>query len=437
MTNMKTLQGHAAEPIARKGRWTLVGFLCTLFVFYTVDRALLGILAVPIQDETGIDNVRFGILSAAVFWTYSVCVPFSGLAGDRFNRARLIGCAVIAWSLMTFLAGFATGFWSLLLLVSVAICAPQTMYGPAANALIAEFHDKTRTLALSCHQAAYYTGWFVSGAAVAGVVALFGNWRWAFHIFGLVGLVLGIAFLFWSRASQTSQTSPTSRTSQTLRASLRAFFGCRTALLVAACYVTEVFVGYGYSAWGPKFIAQKFNLSAAAAGTGVMFWHYAAAFAAILVAGALTDRFVRRWMRFRLFLSAAALVVSMPALVLFGMSGCLTVVWISAALLGAMLGVIGANQFTALFDVVPSESRSGSIGFLNVIAGLVGSLAPIALGALSQRFGVLGFELGFASMAAAQIIPFLALLAAARWTFGRDVLAGVRIASGFRSPKSE
>jgi len=193
-------------------------------------------------------------------------------------------------------------------------------------------------------------------------------------------------------------------------------------MLVAICYVSEVFVGYGYSAWGPKFIAQKFNLSPSEAGTGVMFWHYASAFAAILVAGALTDRFVRRWPRFRLMLSASALVVSMPMLFLFGTSGNLPVVWLSAALLGAMIGVIGANQFTALFDVVPSEFRSGSIGFLNVIAGLIGSLAPIALGALSQRLGVRGFELGFASMAALQVIACLALVAAARWTFSRDAL---------------
>jgi hypothetical protein len=43
------------------------------------------------------------------------------------------------------------------------------------------------------------------------------------------------------------------------------------ALLCAFAYVIEVFVGYGYSAWGPKFIAKKFNLTPGAAGTGVMF----------------------------------------------------------------------------------------------------------------------------------------------------------------------
>lgn len=403
-----------------KNKWTLVAFLCALFVVYTIDRALLGVLAVPIQNETGLDNVRFGVLSAAVFWTYSVCVPFSGLAGDRFNRARLIGIAVTVWSAMTFLAGFATGFWSLLLLVSVAICAPQTLYGPSANALIAEHHDETRTFAMSCHQAAYYTGWFVSGAAVAGVLAVFGNWRWAFFVFGTVGLLLGVSFLLWSRRFAPAIRMVEQSSKPTVKQSIKAFFGCRSAMLVAVCYVAEVFVGYGYSAWGPKFIAQKFNLSASVAATGVMFWHYAAAFAAILVAGRVTDRFVVRWPRFRLALSASALVVTMPALVLFGTSDSLPVVWAASATLGAMLGVIGANQFTVIFDVVPSQYRAGSIGFLNVIAGLVGSFSPIVLGALSQARGVAGFELGFAAMAGVQVIACLALVVAATRTFLAD-----------------
>lgn len=410
-----------------RSKWGMLCFLCGLFVLYTIDRAMLGLLAVPIQQETGLSDVKFGVLSAAIFWTYAVCVPFSGLAGDRFDRAKLIGIASIAWSAMTFLAGFANGFWSLFLLVSVAIAAPQTLYGPSANALLAEQHKDTRTIALSCHQAAYYVGWFVSGASVAAVTALCGSWRGSFFVFGSLGLLVGTMFLLWSRktARAADETSLRPKASKQLNfsASLRAFFGCRTAVLAAVCYVAEVFVGYGYSAWGPKFVAQKFSISAAQAGTGVMFWHYVSAFAAILVAGFATDRFVRMMPRFRLALSAGALVVSMPTLALFGMSSSLWVVWGAAAMLGAMIGVVGANQFAAVFDVVPSQYRAGSVGFLNVIAGLVGSTAPIALGALSEKMGVRGFEIGFASMAGVQLVAATALVLAMAFTFRRDYAA--------------
>ena len=407
-----------------RNKWVLLALLCLIFITYTVDRALLGLLVVPIQKDLGLTDVQFGFLSAAIFWTFSVCVPFSGLAGDRFNRAKLIGFAAIAWSAMAILAGFAGGFWTLFLFASVALVAPQTMYGPSANALLAEQHVKTRTVALSCHQAAYYTGWFVSGAAVAGVLAIFGTWRAAFFTFGTVGLVLGVFFLLWTgrtdKMSSIEQSNNPNK--QTIKQSLKAFFGCRTALLVAVCYVVLAFVGFGYASWGPKFIAQKFALTPSAAGTGVMFSYNAAAFAAILVSGFVTDRLVKRFPRFRLALSVGAVLLQIPALVAFAFVPSLPLVWTAAAFLGAMMGVVGANQFTMIFDVVPSQYRAGSIGFLNVIAGLVGSTAPIILGTLSQGYGVRGFEIGFASFGGVVFVAVASLVSAMLFTFKSDLI---------------
>lgn len=290
---------------------------------------------------------------------------------------------------------------------------------------MAEKHTETRTIALSCHQSAYYIGWFTSGAAVSVVQGWCGSWRGPFFTFGAVGLLIGVVFLLWNRKG--SGKSSAKRVQQDtgkigFKASLRAFFCCKTAVLVATCYVGEVFVAYGYSSWGPKFIAEKFALTSAEAGTGVMFWHYASSFVAILLAGLVTDRVVKQMPRFRMALSATALIVSIPALVLFGLSDSLPVVWASAAALGAMIGVIGANQFTAVFDVVPSQFRAGSIGFLNVVAALVGSTAPIALGWLSGKYGIRGFGVGFAAMAIVQVIAIVGLLLAIAFTFKYDFI---------------
>lgn len=401
-------------------KWILLFFLCLIFVVYTVDRALLGILALPIQQDTGISNVRFGVLSAGIFWTYAICVPFSGLVGDRYNRMLIIGLAALSWSVMTVLAGFASGFWSLFLLVSVAIVIPQTLYGPSANALIASCHGDTRTVAMSCHQGAYFVGWFVSGMAVTAVVSKFGSWRAAFLVFGAVGILLGGWFLVMGcRAGRLSREHVSGR-SLPIGESLRAFFGCPTALFCGMGYVAQVFVSYGYCAWGPKFVAEKFGLSVSQAGTGVMFWHYAASLVAVLVTGLVTDRLIGRWPRIRMVLSMCAMILSVPALVVFGQCPRLAVVWAAAAVFGVTQGVQGANQFTAVFDVVPAACRSSSVGFLNVMAGLCGSLAPIMLGALSQRQGVAGFELGFSLMGTLQGVTVFAVAAACFMTFRKD-----------------
>ncbi len=404
-----------------KNKWVILAALCVLFVVYTVDRALLGLLAIPIQEETGLSNVRFGVLSSAFFWGYALVAPFAGLAGDRFNRARLIGFAAVTWSAMTFLAGFSSGFWSLLFLASIAVVVPQTLYSPTASAFIASLHKETRTVAMSCHQAAYFMGWFLSGAVVAGLVALFGTWRAAFFCMGAFGMIAGCVFLFIAGRAQAGTTSAAAVVEKPLlKDSIRAFWGCRSALLAGVGYVAAAFVGFGYATWGPKFIAGKFSISAAEAGTGVMFWHYTASFAAILVAGVVTDRFVKRFPRFRLLMAIGAFVLAIPFLLLFAFGTTLSASLTGAALLGATFGVLGANQFTNLFDVVPAAHRAVAIGFLNVVAGLVGSTAPVLLGALSQRYGQAGFEWGFAAMGLSFVLSIVAFAVSYFVTFNKE-----------------
>ncbi len=405
-----------------KNKWTLLAFLCGIFFIYTVDRSLLGILALPIQRETGISDTTFGILNAAIFWTYAAVVPFAGIIADRANRGRLIGLAAFAWSVMMIASGFANGFWSLLILVSFAITAPQTFYGPAANALIATHHRATRTIALSVHQAAFYTGWFISGAAVAACLAIFQTWRAVYFVFGALGILVSLAFLFVFGREKSAAVAREVKPKLRVVDSLRAFFCCPTALLLAVGYVAVVFVSFGYSAWGPKFVALKFNLSPEKAGTAVMFWHYAAAFAAIVVAGGVTDFFIRRWPRFRLALQSIVLLLASPMLAIFGLGSSLVFVFAAAATFGLMRGLFESNAFAALFDVIPEAHRSAAVGFMNVLAGTLGSLSPIILGMLSDKKGLHGFEIGFTILGVALVGASLALAAALFFTFRHDYI---------------
>ena len=75
---------------------------------------------------------------------------------------------------------------------------------------------------------------------------------------------------------------------------------------------------------------------------------------------------------------------------------------------------------SAVYDVMPSRFRAGTVGFLNVLAAFVGSFAAILLGTLSKRLGIFGFELGFALMGAVTLIAAIAYGAAALFTFEGD-----------------
>jgi len=408
-----------------KNKWTILGFLCVTFVIYTIDRALLGPLAIPIQKDTGVSDIELGLLNAAVFWSYAVAVPFAGWVGDRFNRFLLIGVSIVTWSAMVFLVGFAQGFWSLFLLVGIAVTVPQTLYSPCAFATVAKYHTDTRSIAMSCLQGGFYTGWLLSGVAVAGVLAMWGSWRAAYFAFGALGVCFGFAFLAYVRKSGIGDGKSEcggERPRPTFAASARAFFCCPSALLAAAGHVSFTFVAFGYTAWAPKFVALKFGLTPAAAGTGVMLYHFVAAFGAILVAGYVTDRLVGRFPRFRLGLQILSLLAAVPMLALLGRSSSLAWVWTAASLFGVAKGLFEANSVNSLYDVIPGEFRASAIGFLNVLCGVLGSLAPVVMGALSQAEGVAGLSRGFALFGGVLALAAVLMGLSYFFTFRRDRL---------------
>ena len=69
-----------------------------------------------------------------------------------------------------------------------------------------------------------------------------------------------------------------------------------------------------------------------------------------------------------------------------------------------MRGLFQSNTFTSIFDVVPAESRASAVGFVNVFAYVIGSFAPVLFGFISHRWGVRGFEVGFASLGALLVV---------------------------------
>jgi hypothetical protein len=55
---------------------------------------------------------------------------------------------------------------------------------------------------------------------------------------------------------------------------------------------------------------------------------------------------------------------------------------------GCFKGVYDANIWAALYDVVPVNRRATAVGAMNAIGWLGGGTAPVAMAALSQRWGM-------------------------------------------------
>ena len=389
-------------------KWMTLAFLCLAFFFYMSDRQLFGILLPAIQNETGLDDVQLGFIDTAMYWVIAIMMPFSGFAGDRWPRTRVITCAIFGWGALTLLTGLAGGLFGFLLLRSVLCTGVQTFYGPSAYALMADEHKTTRTTALSLHQGAMYTGMLVSGALVSVILAEFGSWRWVYFLFGGATIAVGVAFasVFWRDARMSALGARKS-----LRDGMKTFFCNPAALCAGSGYVALIFCANACMSWAPKFIGQKFSLDVGTVGKGVMFGPNLAAMLTVLTAGFVTDYFVRRFPRFRLGVQIFALLCGVPVFAVFGFATSAGMMFAMLVGWGIVRGLFQSNTFTSLFDVVPAESRASAVGFVNVFAYVIGSFAPVLFGFISKRWGVHGFEVAFAALGA------LLVLAAAMMSF--------------------
>ena len=151
-----------------------------------------------------------------------------------------------------------------------------------------------------------------------------------------------------------------------------------------------------------------------------MLYHHLAAFAAIMVGAVLTDRFVKERPRFRLGLQAASLILGAPALALIGFAPSLVGLWSAVVAYGLFRGLCEVNTHASLFDVVPPEHRSTAEGLTTMIAFLVGSLSPLMIGALSDRYGIRGFEIVFAVLGVAYALGAAAIIASFLFTFNKN-----------------
>ena len=383
--------------------------LSCAFFFHQADRALFGLLTIPIQKDIGLTDVQIGWINTTLSWTLAAMTVVAGFFGDRFSRKWIITLSLIAWSLMTICMGFIGGFVGALFFRSIATGVGESFYAPSAYALIAVHHKETRSVALSIHQAALYVGLMVSGLMVAWALGFLGTWRNVFIAFGAAGCALGVFFIWGLKDKSSNPVNPVNpvKNKTALSAGFRAYFCNPSALCATAGFVAIVFVNNAYLFWAPKFAAEKFALDVGEAGKGVMLWHHLFAFGAILLGGVITDRFVKCMPRFRLGFQAVALLCGAPMLAWIGLAPSFVGLLVAASAYGVFRGFFEVNTHASLFDVVAPEHRSTAVGLLNMIAFFFGGLSGVAMGALSQKWGVRGFEIGFGVMAATYVVGAL------------------------------
>ena len=156
------------------------------------DRNVVFALFEPIKRSLTLSDQQLGWLGSAYVIVLSLAALPLGVVGDLKSRRAVIAFGVGLWSLFTALGAAVTRFWQLLVCRSM-VGVGEAGYGPAAQALIAEFFTgRRRAFAIGVYSVGMTFGG-VLGIWLGGVLAEhFHSWRPVFVVVGLPGVVLAL-----------------------------------------------------------------------------------------------------------------------------------------------------------------------------------------------------------------------------------------------------
>jgi MFS family permease len=128
---------------------------------------------------TDFTSQNFGLLNGPAFTLiYAVLILFTGPLSDNLNRTKMICFSCIGWSTMTYLMGFATEFWHLLI-CRTGLAVFMSFYGPTTLSLISDlFPQEHRTFAFSLYAIGSQAGYPLTSFN-RPMIGLFG-WRGTF-----------------------------------------------------------------------------------------------------------------------------------------------------------------------------------------------------------------------------------------------------------------
>lgn len=391
--------------------WLAVGLLWVVALLNYMDRQMIATMRPAMQRDIADLQLaaNFGRLMAVFLWVYGAMSIFSGMVADRLNRKWLIIGSLFVWSAVTFAMGRATSFGQLYALRAL-MGFSEALYIPAGLALIADLHsDRTRSLAVGLHLSGLYAGQALGG--FGSTISQLLSWQQTFGIFGFIGMAYAVLLVFCLRdADRSAEPSALTRPGSGAGVFSGLFQLTRSFpfWVIAICFAVPSLPGWAIKSWAPTLISGNLGIDMSRAGPLTTVSINISSLLGVLVGGTLSDRWVHRNPRGRVFTSAIGLSLTVPAMLLMGYGQALAPVLTAAVLFGFGFGMFDANNMPILCQFVPERSRATAYGFLNTCGISTGALVTQWLGQ-STDAGNLGRD--FAMLGAVVVLAMFLQLA--------------------------
>ena len=167
-----------------------------VFICY-IDRVNISVAIIPMQEQFGWSELQVGIVLGTFYVGYMISMTLGGYLADKYGGKKILGYALIIWSLFTIITPFFaySGLWWLIF-IRILLGLGEGVTFPAWHSIYARwipFNERTRAVGFTNSGIAAGT---VFGYVVAAIIIANYSWEWVFYSFGLMGIFW---YFFWQR----------------------------------------------------------------------------------------------------------------------------------------------------------------------------------------------------------------------------------------------
>lgn len=391
--------------------WIVVGLLWGVALLNYMDRQMLSTMKSAMMiDITELESAtNFGRLMAIFLWIYGLMSPVAGMIADRINRKKLIVGSLFVWSFVTLMMGYCTTFDQVYVLRAL-MGVSEALYIPAGLALITDYHQgKTRSLAVGIHMTGLYTGQALGGFG-ATIASLY-SWETTFHWFGIIGIAYSVVLILFLKESSehAARKAPTpgiakeNPVTDALKG-LGMLFNNIAFWIILLYFATPSLPGWATKNWLPTLFAENLSMDMSEAGPLSTITIALSSFIGVIVGGILSDKWVQKNVRGRVYTGAIGLALTIPALILLGFGHNLITIVGGGLCFGIGFGIFDANNMPILCQFITPRYRATAYGIMNMTGVFAGAFVTKLLGE-STDAGNLGHD--FAMLAGLVAIALL------------------------------
>ena len=390
-TNKTPAVAGASQPApVTKRAWLVLGMLCFVYVINFLDRQLMPILAKPIQDTMHFTDGQLGLIGGfyfALFYCF-ISIPVGFLA-DRTSRSKVLAAACAIWSLATMSCGLAANY------MQFAIARMTVGFGeaggvPPSYSIISDyFPPKRRGIALGIFNTGPGLGAALGVAFGASIAAVF-SWRYAFIVLGGVGIFAAIAVLLIVREPVRGGLDPAAAhpaKKSGFWATFAMFFSRKPLVLAALGGGVTQIITYSVQNFAVLYLMREKGMTLGEVAAYYSLVVLVGMNGAMIIGGAMVDRFTRRSKTAYALIPGVALVLAVPMYIAFVSSSS----WSSACWF--LVVTVFLNHFflsanvTLVQQEVRPDQRVMSGALLLLVMNFIGlGLGPTYVGAASDFF---------------------------------------------------